>query len=106
MKKKPTLKDMTDAAMAAGAKVIVSLAPKPMPPYTLLPGDHLHVIALMDRAMELHHLAEETAKKGNLPGAISILRSSEALTFGGAWLRCYLKGEFDQFKRTPKKKKK
>lgn len=97
-KRKPTkpktkLKDLVEAARAAGATVSVSLEPKQMP--ARFPDDPEAVKLLIAESERLSELGNNwmTAKIPNQVAAEMCLRNGWAMSLAAAWLRVKLKGE-------------
>jgi hypothetical protein len=87
------LKDLVEAAQAAGAKVSVSLEPKQMP--MRFPSDPPDVKLLIDESERMSKLGNNwlTADVPNQVAAEMCLRHGWAFSLAAAWLRCKLKGE-------------
>lgn len=97
--KKTTLKDIVKAAHKAGAKVSFSMEPHAMP--RQLPNDPYAVIALIEESRRMNKLAKdwETAEHPNPIASSTAYANGWAFALSAAWLRCKIKGEFDQNKK-------
>ena len=93
-KKKLTIKDIVEAAHAAGAKVDFKLEPKLKLP-TRLPKDPEPVRLLLDESERCNAAGNEwlNAEHPNYIAAETWLRNGWAYALAGAWLRCKLNGE-------------
>ncbi len=93
-RKRPSrLEDLVREARKAGAKVSVSLEDSRMP--VRLPGDHPHVLLLLDESERMNAMGNrwQEAKCPNLIAADFCLRNGWAMALSAAWLRCKLRGE-------------
>ena len=93
MVRKPKLKDLVEAAHAAGAKVSVSLEPKQMP--MRFPSDPEPVKLLIEESERMSKLGNNwmAADVPNQVAAEMCLRHGWAFSLAAAWMRCKLKGE-------------
>ena len=88
------LKDVVEAAHAAGAKVTCILEPRERMPRRFA-GDHEHVTLLLDEAERVAKLGNAwmNAEVPNPVAAETAFRNAWAHSASAAWLRCKLNGE-------------
>ena len=95
------LKDLVEAAHAAGAKVSVSLEPKQMP--MRFPSDPEPVKLLIEESERMSKLGNNwmAADVPNQVAAEMCLRHGWAFSLAAAWMRCKLKGELKPESKAP-----
>lgn len=94
--KKPNLEKLVKEMRKAGVRVTCSLEDINLP--TRIPGDPREVTALLDESVRLAKLANswERCEHPNPVAAQAAYTNAWAYALAGAWLRCFLKGEFRQ----------